>query len=69
MIKSIFKEFGCDIIVINDIDDPKTIEKEIFNEIISIIHYFSMKLYSNRRKEKFKLLEQDLYLEENAISL
>jgi len=69
MIKSIFNEFGCEIVVLNDIDDPKTIEKEIFNEIISIIHCFSMKLYSSRRKEKFKLLEKELLMEENAINV
>lgn len=69
MIKTVFKEFGCDIVVINDIDDPKTVEKEIFNEIISIIHCFSMKLYSSRRREKFKLLEKDLQMEDDAISL
>ena len=42
----------------------KLIEK-IFNEIISLIHCFSMKVYSNRRKEKLKLVEKDLALEDS----
>jgi putative resolvase len=63
MFEGLFKRFGCDIIVLNDIDSDKMIEKEIFNEIIDLIHCFSMKVYSNRRKEKLKLVEKDLQLE------
>jgi|SRR3989339_604789 len=63
MFLNLFKEFGCEIIILNEIDDEKTIEKEIFNEIISLIHCFSMKVYSNRRKEKLKLIQKDLELE------
>ena len=65
LINELFKEFNCEIIVLNNINDNKTIEKELFSEIISIIHVFSMKLYSQRRKEKLKLIEKDLKLEEN----
>jgi len=69
MFQSLFKTFGCDIIVLNDIDDNKLIEKEIFNEIISLIHCFAMKMYSTRRKEKLKLVEKDLELEDNATNI
>ena len=31
--------------------------------IIKLIHCFSMKVYSNRRKEKLTLVEKDLRLE------
>jgi predicted site-specific integrase-resolvase len=65
LINELFKEYNCEIIILNNIDDNKTIEKELFSEIISIIHTFSMKLYSQRRKEKLKLIEKDLKLEEN----
>lgn len=64
MFKKLFDNFNCEIIVLNDIDDEKLVEKEIFNEIINLIHCFSMKVYSNRRKEKLKLIEKDLSLEE-----
>lgn len=64
MFKNLFKEFNCDIIILNEIDDEKLVEKEIFNEIINLIHCFSMKVYSNRRKEKLKLIEKDLNLED-----
>lgn len=64
MFKGLFSKFNCEIIVLNDVDDEKLVEKEIFNEIINLIHCFSMKVYSNRRKEKLKLIEKDLSLEE-----
>ena len=64
LFKGLFEKFNCEIIVINDIDNVQIIEKEIFNEIISLIHCFSMKVYSNRRKNKLKLIEQELKHEE-----
>lgn len=64
LFKELFEKFNCEIIVINDIDNVQIIEKEIFNEIISLIHCFSMKVYSNRRKDKLKLIEQELKHEE-----
>lgn len=64
LFKNLFQNFNCDIIVLNDTDDSKTIEKEIFSEIISLIHCFAMKMYSSRRKAKMKNIEEDLKLEE-----
>ena len=65
MFKRLFSEFGCEIIVINDTDE-KTDETEIFEEIISMLHCFSMRLYSRRRKRKLELIKEDL---KNEISL
>lgn len=41
--------FGTKIIVANDISE-KSYEEELTEDLISIIHYFSMKSYSHRRK-------------------
>lgn len=60
MFKNLFQEFDCEIVVVNDIEDPKTVEKELFEEIISMLHSFSMKMYSQRRKNKLKLIKEDL---------
>ena len=49
--------------MLNEIDNPKEIEKEIFEEIITLLHSFSMKMYSSRRKEKLQLMEKDLRLQ------
>lgn len=64
LFKNLFEEFNCEIVVLNEIDDPKTVEKEIFKEIVDMIHCFSMRLYSSRRKEKLKLVEKQLKLDE-----
>lgn len=45
-----FKYFGCKIIVLNDVLENKNYEQELTEDLISIIHYFSMKNYSHRRK-------------------
>ena len=44
MFKNMFANFNCEIVILNDVDDAKTIEKEIFNEIISLIHCFAKKI-------------------------
>lgn len=46
----IFKYFGTQIIVLNDSLDNKTYEQELTDDLISIIHYFTMKSYSHRKK-------------------
>jgi predicted site-specific integrase-resolvase len=44
--KELFAKYGVEIIVLNEIDNPKEIEKEVFEELITLIHNFSMKMYS-----------------------
>ena len=43
------KYFKTKIIVVNDLSE-KNFEQELTEDLISIIHYFSMKSYSHRRK-------------------
>ena len=47
---SIFEHFGTKIVVVNS--HPNDYYGELFEEIISMMHYFSTKEYSNRRKYK-----------------
>ena len=44
-----FKKFGTTIIVASETEN-KTYEQELTDDLISIIHYYSMKSYSHRRK-------------------
>lgn len=67
MFKNLFSNFNCEIVVLNDIEDAQIIEKEIFNEIISLIHCFTMKVYSSRRKKKLKCVEDDLKIEDDEL--
>ena len=67
MWKQLFKQFSCDLIVVNqDETNSETSEKEIFEDIISLLHCFAMRMYSPRRKKKITLVEEDLT---NEISL
>jgi len=61
-IEDMFKHFGTSVVVINDTTDDNDNEKEIFNELISLIHYFSTKTCSKRRKSKLDLIKQDIEL-------
>ena len=56
--KNIFSEFGVEIVVLDELEETNSdFQKELTNDLISIIHHFSMKLYSNRRK-KLKEIEK-----------
>lgn len=66
LFRDIFKKYNTEIIILNEIDNPKEIEKEIFEEIISLLHCFSMKMYSSRRKNKLELIKKELELEQEV---
>ena len=50
ILEYICKCHGCKILVLNDIIENKSYEQELTEDLISIIHYFTMKNYSHRRK-------------------
>lgn len=60
LFKTLFSKYGTEIIIIDETLNEKTDSEEIFEEIISLLHCFSMKLYSKRRVKKIKdvLLEK-----------
>ena len=59
LFKALFSKYGCEIIVVDDTENEKTDAEEIFEEIISLLHCFSMKLYSKRKTKKIKhILEE-----------
>lgn len=62
MLETIFMKYGTKIVPIFDTDCDND-EKEVLCDIISLIHCFSMKNYSNRRKKKLSLISEDLSLE------
>ena len=61
----ICKEFDCNIIIINQSENE---ENEIFQDIISLLHCFSMKMYSKRKRKKLELIEEDLKYETDSIN-
>lgn len=61
MLEKFFKYFGTNILVLNDKLENKSYEQELTDDLISVIHYFTMKSYTHRRKlnKLRKELEQD----------
>ena len=55
----LFKKYGCEIIVISEVGSEKLDSEEIFEEIISLLHCYSMKLYSKRKAKKIKCILLD----------
>ena len=61
MWKQLFDQFSCELIVANqDNTTDDNNDKEIFEDIISLLHCFAMKMYSQRRKKKLTIVEDDL---------
>lgn len=50
----LFKKYNCEIIVMSEVGSKKLDSEEIFEEIISLLHCYSMRLYSKRKGQKIK---------------
>ncbi len=48
----LFKQYGTEIIVVSEIGSKKLDSEEIFEDIVSLLHCYSMKLYSKRQNNK-----------------
>lgn len=55
----LFKKFGCEIVVISELGSEKLDSEEIFEEIFSLLHCYSKKLYSNKKVKRIKELLKD----------
>jgi len=55
----LFKKYHCEIIVMSDMGSEKLDSQEIPEEIISLLHCYSMKLYSKRRVQRIKAVLSD----------
>lgn len=55
----LFKKYNCDIIVMSEVGSQKLDSEEIFEEIVSLLHCYSMKLYSKRKGQKIKKILEE----------
>lgn len=55
----LFLRFNTQIIVMSEIGSNKLDSEEIFEEIISLLHCYSMKLYSKRNQDKIRQFVQE----------
>lgn len=57
--KNLFNKFNVEIVILNNPINENNLEQELTEDLISIIHHFSMKMYSNRRKQ-LKEIQKEL---------
>ena len=56
----LFKKFNCQIVVMSEVGSAKLDSQEISEEIISLLHCYSMKLYSKQKEKKIReVLKED----------
>lgn len=46
----LFQKYNCEIVVMSEVGSIKLDSQEIFEEIVNLLHCYSMKLYSSRRR-------------------
>jgi len=51
LFKYLFNKYSTEIIVVSEIGSEKLDSQEIFEEIVSLLHCYSMKLYSKRKRK------------------
>ena len=51
----LFRKFRTEIVVISEIGDPQLNSDEVFEEIVSMLHSYSMKMYSKRENNSFEV--------------
>ena len=54
LFRNLFEKYNTEIIVMSEVGNEKLDSEEIFEEIVSLLHCYSMKLYSKRKKQKIK---------------
>lgn len=60
LFKHTFAKHGCDIIVMSEVGSTELDEEEIFDDVVSLLHCYSMKLYNKRTDKLIKeLVEND----------
>lgn len=55
LFSNLFSKFGTKIIVVSEIGNRKLDSEEIFEEIVSLLHCYSMKHYSKRKNKSIEI--------------
>jgi predicted site-specific integrase-resolvase len=59
LFKHLFSRYECEIEVMSEVGSEKLDSEEVFEEIVSLLHCYSMKLYTKRKLQKVKELVED----------
>ena len=46
----LFQKYNCEIVVMSEMGSEELDSQEVFEDIVSLLHCYSMKLYSNRKR-------------------
>jgi predicted site-specific integrase-resolvase len=63
----LFGKYHCEIIVMSEAGSQKIDSEEIFEEIISLLHCYSMKLYSRRKAKRIREILEEPGGEDSAV--
>lgn len=55
----LFKKYNCEIVVMSEVGSQKLDNEEVFEEIVSLLNCYSMKMYSKRKGDKIKKVLED----------
>ena len=55
LFKTLFEKFGTEIVVISEVGNTKLDSKEVFDDIVSMLHSYSMKMYSKRKNHSIEV--------------
>ena len=58
LFKTLFDKFGAEIVVISETGNEKLDSEEVFEEIVSLLHCYSMKMYSKRNQNKNNAIKE-----------
>lgn len=62
----LFRKYNCEIVVMSEVGSVKLDSEEIFEEIVSLLHCYSMKLYSKRNGQKIRRILEESEVDEDA---
>ena len=63
-LKSLFERYDCEVIEVN-LTENRTFKQELTDDLIAIIHHFSMKFHG-KRKNKLRKFENDIRNEDES---
>lgn len=58
LLKTLFGKFGTEIVVVSEMGNEKLDSEEVFDDIVSLLHCYSMKMYSKRNQTKNNAIKE-----------
>lgn len=58
LLKTLFDKFGTEIVVVSEMGHEKLDSEEVFDDIVSLLNCYSMKMYSKRNQHKNNAIKE-----------